>query len=120
MINHETYYFELDQANKDGFINVTKEYNARIDLNLDDMSPKSWHEYVKHLAKDENAFQQFRKHYYRSGPALKPTCNTHCKKNLLCDLLTSEAQLTEKPQVCQELPIKDNISWWFYSWMNKT
>lgn len=113
LVDHVTFYADIEKANKEGFLEVKKEYSARQTLGLEDMSPESWHKYVKELSTDSSKFQEFRRHYYRSGPALGHRCDAECKKNLLCDLLTSEAQLSQKPQVCNELKIDLN-DWW--SW----
>ena len=80
LLDHETYYFDLKLANRHGQIDIIREYSARKDLKLNDMSPDSWHQYVRKLAQNDSEFQEFKRRYYRSGPANSRPCNTACKK----------------------------------------
>jgi hypothetical protein len=60
LVDHQTYYLDLKTANRLGHVNMTLEYSAKADLDLEDMSPESWANYVKYLSVDEMAFTQFR------------------------------------------------------------
>ena len=103
----------LTEANQNGQATIRLEYDTKIDLGLKDMSPESWHVYVKNLSRDDVAFDQFRQHYYRHGPAYENSkCGKTCRQNMICSLLTSEAQLLKKPQVCKDL--EHDHSWWNY------
>ena len=118
-MDHETFYFDMKKANLKGHVNITKEYSARNDLNLEDMSPESWHQYVQNLATNTTEFQNFWHRIYRYGPASQQTCNQSCKKQRLCDLLTSESQLISTPQVCKNLWPKKRVkalSWLSWNW----
>ena len=97
---------------------MVKEYSAKHDLGLEDMSPTSWHSYVKRLSRNQTEFDTFRQHYYRNGPAEAhhPCHDRKCKENLLCSLLTSEAQLVNQPQVCKELKERSSNAWWNSFW----
>merc|ERR1711862_1065671 len=109
-----TYWMNLTEANQYGQAKIRLEYNTQTDLGLKDMSPESWHNYVKKLAHDDSAFDQFRQHYYRHGPAYENSkCGKNCRKNMICSLLTSEAQLLHVPQVCKELE-EPSKTWWSY------
>ena len=113
LVKHQTYWMNLTEANQNGQATIRLEYDTKIDLGLTDMSPESWHVYVKNLAQDQVAFDQFRQRYYRHGPAYENSkCNKICKQNMICSLLTSEAQLLKKPQVCKDL--EHDHSWWNY------
>ena len=116
-IDHQTYFLDLEQANRVGEAALALEYSARNDLNLADMSPESWYNYVRQLHANDVAYQQFRNHYYRYGPEadISP-CEDDCKDQLLCSLLTSEAQLVEPPIQCQFEPKNHVSSWWQSLW----
>ena len=58
LLNHETYWMNLTEANQKGEANIKLEYHTKVDLGLKDMSPKSWHKYVRHLTEDEIAFDR--------------------------------------------------------------
>ena len=122
-MDHETYYFDLKSANQIGHVNIVKEYTARTDLNLEDMSPASWHKYVEKLAQDNNEFHKFWQRLYRKGPAYLQHCDQKCQKKRLCGLLTSQSQLTKIPKVCANLwpdKLYENKLWrlpsWLYNW----
>ena len=114
-IDHHTHFLDLKQANRVGNASLALEYRARYDLRLDDMSPQSWYNYVRQLSANEIDYQQFRKHYYRYGPEYDIPCDSACKEKLLCSLLTSEAQLVEKPPQC-EFEAENHLSWWQSLW----
>ena len=116
LVNHQTFYMDLTKANQRGFAEMTQLYDAKTDLGLEDLSPKSWYNYVQKMAGDDTAFAQFRRHFYRKGPAMNAKCDEFCKQNLLCDLLTSEAQLVHKPKVCQKFKV--NVYKWMSSLFN--
>ena len=65
VLDHFTYWFDLDDLNNQTFevqalanqstsLNMSLEYSATQDLQLPDMSPRSWWEYVKRLAKSKD------------------------------------------------------------------
>ena len=84
LVKHQTYWMNLTEANLNGQATIRLEYDTKIDLGLKDMSPESWHVYVKNLAQDQVAFEQFRQRYYRHGPAYENSkCNKICKQNML-------------------------------------
>ena len=114
---------DLTLANQKGHVNIVKEYGARTDLKLEDMSPESWHQYVEKLAQDNNEFQKFWERLYRKGPAYHQHCDDKCQKKRLCDLLTSQSQLTKIPKVCTNLwppKVYQSNLWriptWLYIW----
>ena len=114
LLKHETYWMNLTEANELGQAKIRLEYDTKTDLGLKDMSPESWHTYVRILAQNKTEFDKFRQHHYRSGPAYQNSkCDKKCRQDLICSLLTSEAQLLHKPQVCKELE-SPNQSWWNY------
>ena len=98
-----------------GQAKLQREYSVKEDLLLEDLSPESWYNYVKTLNVDSELYHQFRKHYYRNGPELEIPCDHRCKDKLLCSLLTSEAQLVEKPEQCN-FEQKNDLSWWQSLW----
>lgn len=119
VLDHVTYTVDLDRANLNKNMTMTVEYEAKRDLGLPNLSPTCWHKYVENLASSENDFEQFRRHRYRNGPAIKKGCNKKCRKQMLCDLLTSQAQLPLSH--CHDIKkLVDNnhneTSWWSYVW----
>ena len=59
-------------------------------------------------------FNRFLQHHSRHGPEYENSkCDRKCRDKLICSLLTSEAQLIKKPQVCKILE-KKSQSWLSY------
>ena len=71
---------------------------------------------MKKLNSNSELYHQFRQHYYRNGPELEVPCDeSKCKKQLLCSLLTSEAQLVEQPTQCN-FQQQNEVNWWLSFW----
>eukprot|EP00095_Tigriopus_kingsejongensis_P003756 maker-scaffold911_size81771-snap-gene-0.23 protein:Tk03756 transcript:maker-scaffold911_size81771-snap-gene-0.23-mRNA-1 annotation:"hypothetical protein TcasGA2_TC005858" len=88
ILDHSTSIFDL-QASIHSFRLVhIREYSAKTDFKLADLSPKSWQDLVIRMANDESLFKTFLGYHYRFGPALAQSCDISCKKQLLCRLLT--------------------------------
>lgn len=113
---------DLERSNKEGHMVISKLYGAKTDLQLEDMSPKSWHEYVVKMGHNQGMFEQFWEHYFRKGPSVNDSCDAKCKEDILCGLLTSESQLIKKPHVCEALKAEPQVRekrnfWWAeYLW----
>lgn len=58
-MDHDTYFLNLTETNIKNKAVWEKEYSARSDLNLTDLSPQSWNEYINRMAADPNVFQSF-------------------------------------------------------------
>lgn len=89
MLNdHETYYFNLTEANHSKHGPKWKhEYRAVDKFGLESMSPESWHKLVAKLQKDDKLFGEFKNLYYRFSDVKKDEkCTDRCKKYILGDL----------------------------------
>ena len=92
IVDHQTYFYDLEATLAQNRLVSRYEYSAVRSLDLDDLSPKSWHEYVLRLASDRSAFDEYRSRYYRFGPVTESVnCGTSCRKQLLCNLVTAES-----------------------------
>lgn len=117
LIDHHTFSLDLTQANLDDnnkSLKYTLEYSALRSLNLEDMSPTSWNKYVNKLVENDEAWALFYKRYSRNGPATDAACDSECKKNTLCRLVTFDS--SDKTH-CENI-IEKNIDgdesedWW--------
>ena len=90
LASHETYWCDLAKANRDGKVVFEKEYSTADDQPLESLrvpSPltaQGWDDLVNRVNTEDEATQM----YWRltSVQAVEPntTCNTACKKELLC------------------------------------
>lgn len=61
VINHETYFFNLTQANTNGLYGPVWRlaYNALVDLKIPSLDPINWDLFIQRLISNERDFQKF-------------------------------------------------------------
>ena len=118
ILDHQTYYFDLHQANTNNkSIDYKLEYTAKDSLNMTDMSPHSWSQYVSRLLTDEAEWSNFYYRLTRSGP-MSQECDRKCKHMLLCRLVTFDSADTSHCDALEQFLPQDNIiqedddDWW--------
>lgn len=86
--DHETYFFNLTEANSSFEPNWRKGYNAFDLFNLTNLGPSGWHKFVSRMMDDDVLFQSYYKLYYRWSEVKKhENCYGECKKTILNDLI---------------------------------
>ena len=64
ILNHETFIMDLATANAAGGDvrpDYFRLYEAKTDLEMDNLFPASWDQLARRLATDDNAWERFRK-----------------------------------------------------------
>ncbi|CAF0818783.1 unnamed protein product [Brachionus calyciflorus] len=93
ILDYDTYYMNLSDANRDDGNNYPKwikEYSAKEDLNLNDLTPLDYQDLIMRLENDEKLFEKFFKFYYKSNDQ-RPRCDSKCKKSFICKLKQAKA-----------------------------
>ena len=99
VLDHQTYYFNLTEANNNSNTNrsrldFTLEYSALSSLSslgLKDLSPESWSRYVETLATNDTEWRTFYERFSRFGDYSSAACRKDCRRDVLCRLVTSQS-----------------------------
>ncbi|CAH1256030.1 unnamed protein product [Diabrotica balteata] len=101
VLDHETWTTDLEQANKGHNEPVWyKSYSARDAYGMQSLAPEEWNKLIDKMAASDDCFDLFYRHYYRHSPT-RPSCDTECKVQILCDLKTGKSQ--DRKHMCGEL-----------------
>ena len=123
LLDHETYYFNLDELNAESEHNIKykMEYSAKSSLEMKDLTPESWSQYVNELVVDDSKWEEFHQHYTRHGPASQKKsslCSGKCKQEIICRLVTFDSGdqtmcHAVKLLISQnEFQTDENDNWW--------
>ncbi|XP_037777505.1 sphingomyelin phosphodiesterase-like [Penaeus monodon] len=84
---------DLDEANESDDPRVFLLYKAKEAYGMSDLSPSSWSDLVYVMDQpNSTVFETFYRHYTKAGrPLLTAGCDGECKRDLLCELLTSDS-----------------------------
>ncbi|XP_044735214.1 sphingomyelin phosphodiesterase isoform X2 [Chrysoperla carnea] len=100
VIDHESWTMNLREANLYGYPMWYKLYSVRDTYKMRGLRPEDWDEFVQRMTIDPALFDLYYKHYYKASP-VKPTCDTECKKRMLCDLRSGRSH--DRKVLCEEL-----------------
>ncbi|CAG8479313.1 12428_t:CDS:10 [Funneliformis caledonium] len=92
IINHYTYYVDIEEANRNNQPEWKLLYDAKSLYNLQDLEPQSWHDLSERFLNDEDEYQTFQRiasrnqalNKYGSCRALES--RKQCKKRIICKL----------------------------------
>lgn len=104
MIDHETWTFNLTEANihgKEQRPRWFKEYSFRDEFGIKDLSPKSVDDLFERFARDPELLRKY--HDFKKGrsdPGLETPCDHACLKNDLCNLAVTTFKNQKR---CKEL-----------------
>lgn len=59
IVDHETYFLNLTQANAENRAEWQLEYSARKDIPLEELTPRHWSNYVDRMAQNPAEFERF-------------------------------------------------------------
>jgi sphingomyelin phosphodiesterase len=110
VINHETWYMDLEKANANPNQEPVWEklYSVLEDYQLPSLSLDSWHNYVKIIQNDYEAFDKFYFNYH-AGSRERPDCDPICRRKIICNLRTSQSHNSK--ETC-----KDENSLSYFDW----
>ncbi|XP_068906860.1 sphingomyelin phosphodiesterase-like [Tenebrio molitor] len=103
VLDHETWTINLDEANESSEDpKWYRLYSAKNAFAMDSLRPAAWAKVIDRLVQNPDFFDLFYKYYYRASPA-RPTCDTKCKLQILCDLKSGRSHA--KHQLCHDLEL---------------
>ena len=123
LLDHHTYIMDIEEANKYPYREPDWPllYSAKEAYSMEDLSPASWQVVVQRLQTESSLFDKFYR-FYRGGISDPKPCNTTCRQNLICGLVSSRSHQTK--ETCQHIEIKDEGLyqeedsyrpwWWMY------
>ncbi|CAG0884462.1 unnamed protein product [Darwinula stevensoni] len=97
VLDHETWVFNLDEANAAGEISWYLLYKAKETFGLPDLSPKSWASLTWRMTEDDVLFQHFHRIHVSNSSSSSPIvsrCNEECKRLRLCFLFRADSSDT--------------------------
>ncbi|XP_072401244.1 sphingomyelin phosphodiesterase isoform X1 [Diabrotica undecimpunctata] len=118
VVDHESWTMNLREANLYGYPIWFKLYSARQAFGLEALRPKDWDELVTKMTNDPKLFELFYKYYYKASP-VRPSCDTACRKKILCDLHSGRSH--DRKNLCETIESRidstSNVSWkdWLYN-----
>jgi sphingomyelin phosphodiesterase len=103
VLDHETWTINLDEANESSEDpKWYRLYSAKNAFAMESLRPAAWAKVIDRLVQNPDFFDLFYKYYYRASPA-RPTCDTKCKLQILCDLKSGRSHA--KHQLCHDLEL---------------
>ncbi|CAG9816256.1 unnamed protein product [Phaedon cochleariae] len=118
VVDHESWTMNLREANLYGYPIWFKLYTARQAFGMDALRPQDWDDLVGKMTNDPKLFELFYKYYYKASP-VRPTCDTACKKRILCDLHSGRSH--DRKNLCQSIESRidstSSTTWreWLYN-----
>lgn len=102
VLDHENWYFDLDQANTDGAPTFEVLYSAKEEYGMADLSPQSHLDLIYEMAEEGSPkFDLFYKNYVKAGrPSMEEGCDADCKHDILCRALVSD---TSDRSLCDQV-----------------
>lgn len=91
VLDHETYFLNLTDANLTDKPIWKLEYTAKKSLNMSSLLPSDWDNLLQRFQKDDKLFQQFYKYYRKMSDYYKDPCIDDCKTKLLCRLRNGQS-----------------------------
>jgi len=89
VIDHDTHYADLMEANKMNQLQFQHEYNTRKAYKMETLSPSSWNKLLHRFVEDDESFQLFYKSFFKQHK--KGYCTGKCKQDYLCTLASGMA-----------------------------
>uniref|UniRef100_A0A1W7R9I3 Sphingomyelin phosphodiesterase n=1 Tax=Hadrurus spadix TaxID=141984 RepID=A0A1W7R9I3_9SCOR len=86
VLDHETYYLNLTEANLSDKPKWKLEYTAKKAFNMTTLLASEWDNLLKVFEKNDNLFQKFYRYYRKMSDYYKDPCTGDCKTQLLCNL----------------------------------
>ncbi|XP_054719255.1 sphingomyelin phosphodiesterase-like [Uloborus diversus] len=97
VLDHETYYMNLTEANLYNKPVWRFEYSAKKAYNLTSLLPTDWDSLTYRFFKDDELFQKFYRFFYKMSDYPVEPCDETCKKEYLCRLRRGKS---DDPLIC--------------------
>ncbi|KAF8793227.1 sphingomyelin phosphodiesterase-like [Argiope bruennichi] len=84
VLDHETYFANLTEANLKMKLNWQFEYSAKEAYNMSSLFPEDWNNLTRKFQEDDFLFQKFHSYYYKMATFSTPDCDEKCKEKFIC------------------------------------
>ncbi|XP_035230475.1 sphingomyelin phosphodiesterase-like [Stegodyphus dumicola] len=91
VLDHETYYLNLTEANMLDKPKWRKSYSARKEYGLTSLQPDQWNKLLERFQEDDKLFQKFVSHLYHLSDFPREDCTGECKQETLCRMRTARS-----------------------------
>ncbi|CAG2056416.1 unnamed protein product, partial [Timema podura] len=118
VVDHETWVMNLKEANLYDYPIWYKLYSTRSAYQMPSLLPQDWDNLLNKMVTDNALFDIYYKNYWKNSP-VRPTCDSECKKRMICDLRSGRSH--DRKELCQELESRidgnTRTSWrtWIYN-----
>ncbi|KAF2353506.1 Calcineurin-like phosphoesterase domain ApaH type [Trinorchestia longiramus] len=97
VLDYETYFMNLTQANAYDEPRWQLLYRAKRDLKMAALGPRNWDNLAHRIARDVNFGSQFyRYHVKASDPLLQEGCDPQCQQEIVCSFVEGDKFLPKK------------------------
>lgn len=86
VLDHETYYMNLTEANLNNNPQWKFEYSAYKAYKMSSLLPSEWDKVTQRLETNDSFFQQFYRYYVQLSDYIDKPCKNRCKEKILCRL----------------------------------
>ncbi|GBL78306.1 Sphingomyelin phosphodiesterase [Araneus ventricosus] len=97
VLDHETYFANLTEANLKMEMNWQFEYSAKDAYNMSSLFPEDWDNLTRKFQGDDSLFQKFHSYYYKMATFSTPDCDKVCKDKFICRMRRGQSN---NPLVC--------------------
>ncbi|KAG8195711.1 hypothetical protein JTE90_002974 [Oedothorax gibbosus] len=91
VLDHETYYLNLTEANLLGEPRWRMSYSAREEYQLSSLNPDQWNKLLERFLVDDELFQKFSRHLYHLSDFPREPCTGECKIETICRMRTARS-----------------------------
>ncbi|CAL1293894.1 unnamed protein product [Larinioides sclopetarius] len=91
VLDHETYYLNLTEANLWDRPIWRKSYSARQEYRMQNLQPDQWNKLLDRFEVDDELFQKFVRHLYHLSDFPRELCTGECKQETLCRMRTARS-----------------------------
>lgn len=91
VLDHETYYLNLTEANASDEPIWRRSYFARQEFAMESLQPDQWSKLVERFRGDDQLFQKFVRHLYHLSDFPRDPCVGECKQETLCRLRSARS-----------------------------
>ncbi|CAD5118656.1 DgyrCDS7344 [Dimorphilus gyrociliatus] len=116
VLDHETYYLDLDEANRTNIPNWKKEYSAKSAYDMKSLFPEDWNDLSSRMMKNETLFNKFFRNAYKQSPISKTKCGKACRSNWICDTWSARSG---DPKLCSSIFSEKQYLNYYYSSFKK-
>ncbi|XP_076361284.1 sphingomyelin phosphodiesterase-like [Tachypleus tridentatus] len=97
VLDHETYFLNLTEANLFNQPTWRKTYSVKEHLEMKSLLPHDWNTLIQRFESNDTLFQRFYRYYRKMSDYHNEPCIGDCKKSMLCNLRSGRSH---DPSLC--------------------